>query len=80
MKALVRIYPRGAFFREQLAILKPAGQSESKEPIVIVDFIGHGVGIEVSISEALALGLTAEDLKAANKQPQEFEVKLLKGG
>jgi len=78
MKVFVRIYPRGAFLAEQLAILKPRGQHESKEPTVILDFIGHGVGIEMSVSAALTLGLTAEDLKAANKEPQEFEVKLQK--
>jgi len=80
MRARVRIYPRGAFLAERLAILKPAGQPESKEPTVLVDFVGHGVGVELSVSDAVALGLTAQDLKAANEEPQEFEVKLQQGG
>jgi len=80
MKARVRVYPRGAFLAEQLAILEPAGQSGSKEPTVMVDFIGHGVGVELFVRSAIALGLTTEDLEAANEEPQVFEVKLQKGG
>lgn len=78
MKARIRFYPRGMTEDEQLKILGADADVGWGEPFVIVSFPGIGIG--VSINEALAMGLTDADLKAAREAPQEFEVKLLKGG
>lgn len=78
MKARVECLPRLTFLGEQLHMLELVGgfTNAEKEESVIVSF--RGVGVELSVEEALEWGLSAEDLRAAAREPQEFEVKLLR--
>lgn len=78
MKAKIRFYPRGMPKTKQLEILGTDGARGFDKPFVLITFDGVGTGI--SIQAALDMGLTEADLKAAVETPQEFDVKLQKGG
>lgn len=71
MTARVECLPRQTFLKNQLHML---GVAEESEQSVVVTF--RGVGVELSIDEALELGLSSQDLKAAASGPQEYRITL----
>lgn len=74
MKVKVRAYLQGMEPGEQSQILGTEANLGWDKPIVILSFDGAGAGI--SVQEALDMGLTEDDLRAANDEPQEFEIRL----
>lgn len=75
MKALVKFYPEHTA-RKKAQELFGAIIPDNKEAFAIVTFKGQGVGLYLSINEALELGLGYEELWKAAKEQQEYRITL----
>lgn len=78
MKARVSFYPEGLPPKVQLKILGKDEDIGLSDASVLLDFFEHGIGTILTLTEALSLGLTAQDLKAAAREAQEYTVLLQK--
>lgn len=80
MKAKIKFYPHGMSKGDQFKLLGTDAAKGWDRLFVMFSLIGAGIGTGISIQAALDMGLTEADLKASVEAPQEFDVKLQKGG
>lgn len=77
MKAIVRAITKKISKKAAHSIL---GIEEPDIPTVIVTFEGQGVGLELSLKEALGLGISKREILELGSRgtQEEFEIKLYK--
>lgn len=78
MKALITVRPEGMPIEDQLEMMGTDCDFGFNKAFVQIRPVGYGVGMDVSLDEAISMGLSIMDLRLCAQEPRIFDVQLVK--